>query len=101
MTTASLFEPQPRLTDDLHGVVPTWRPAEQPIHDQLVADWPALWARLCAPVTDAPTAGVVVAGVVLDGPPTVALTVVPAVAIDLPGVDAPTDEFPALLGGAR
>lgn len=99
MTTASLFEPQSRLTDDLRGVVPTWRPAEQPIHDQLVADWPAFWARLCAPVTE--PAGAVVAGVVLDGPPTVALTVVPTVAIDLPGVDAPTDEFPVLLGGAR
>lgn len=80
--SASLFEPGQGLTDDLTGATPTWRLDEQPIHDQLVADWPAIYARLCAPVTEAPAADVV-EGVVLDGPPTLALTLVPTVALDL------------------
>lgn len=79
--TTSLFEPAARLTDDLTGAVPTWRLDEQPEYDRLVAEWPALYARLCGPV-DGQGADVV-EGHVLDGPPTAALTLVPTVAIDL------------------
>lgn len=80
--TTSLFEPATRLTDDLTGAVPTWRLDEQPEYDRLVAEWPALYARLCAPV-DEPGVDVV-EGVVLEGPPTVALTIVPTQPLDLP-----------------
>lgn len=73
--TTSLFEPTHRLTDDLTGAVPTWRLDEQPEYDRLVAEWPALYAHLCQPVTGPPAD--VVEGHVLDGPPTIALTLVP------------------------
>lgn len=80
--TTSLFEPVERLTDDLTGAVPTWRLDEEPIYQQLRAGWADFYARLCGPVTD--PAVDVVEGVVLEGPPTVAMTIVPTQPLDLP-----------------
>lgn len=81
--TTSLFEPVHHLTDDLTGAVPTWRLDEEPIYQALRAGWADFYARLCSPVTQPTAAAAVVEGHVLDGPPTIALTLVPTVAIDL------------------
>lgn len=87
--TTSLFEPVERLTDDLTGAVPTWRLDEEPIYQQLRAGWADFYARLCGPVTD--PAVDVVEGVVLEGPPTLALTRLPTQPLDLP-LDCPDCE---------
>ena len=82
MATTTTGTTTAQLSDDLTGAVPTWRLEEAPIYDQLVTDWPAIYARLCQPITGPKTIDAVT-GVVLDGPPTVPLALVPTMALDL------------------
>lgn len=77
--TTSLFEPAARLTDDLESdVIPTWRLGGEPIYLEVVRDL-GVPGRL-----EGPTPGAVLAGVLVESPPTVALTIVATQPLDLP-----------------
>lgn len=104
-TPAPAFDPanpvDPESIDSLTGAVPTWRLDEQPVYDELLAEWPDLYARLCQPLDD--PGPDVVAGEVLTQPlglplpPTLALpeTALPVTGKGGRGRRAPRKRVPA------